>query len=179
MAEIIQRTPLATLAKVMAFANKADGALLVLTGVLGFFAELTSPTLDFFSSVTLSIYVAGFGALLLRYEFAAGVDLRKDYGFMYTYMGRAAFLLLVANLGWGLRPLGWLAALLTNANAIISAYIMFAHPSFVSGQASATAVGGLEGEQGSELIFAGSCSSSSFDPASAAARARASSVGGY
>lgn len=178
MEEILTRTPLATLATTMAMANKANGALLVLTGVLGVFSELTHPSLDFFSSMLLSVYVGGFGALLLRYEFSAGVDLRRDYGFMYTYLGRAAFLLLVANLAWTCSPIGWLAALLTNLNGLISAYIMYAHPSFVSGQASATAVGGFDGDQGSELIYTGGSSSSSFDPASDAARTRASR-GGY
>ena len=122
------------------------------------------------------MYVGGLGALLLRYEFSAGAELRQDFGFMYTYLGRAAFLLLVGNLAWTCAPLGAFAAIATNANALLSAYVMYAHPSFTSGHANALAIGGLDGEAGSELISG--APSSSFDPASVAARARGA-AGGY
>ena len=180
VANVITRTPLATLATYMSWGNRANGALLAVTGALGLFQALTHPGISFFASVLIALYVGGLGALLLRYEFAAGAELRRDVGFMYTYLGRAAFLLLVANLAWTCAPLGWLAALVTNANALLSAYIMYAHPTFTSGQASAVAIGGMEGEGGTELIEPGSRSSSagSFDPASDAARARVA-AGGY
>ena len=175
---LITRTPLATLASYMGYANKANGALLVASGFLGLIHAFTSPSIGFFASILTSIYVGGLGALLLRYEFAAGAELRADFGFMYTYLGRAAFLLLVGNLAWTCAPLGAVAAVATNANALLSAYVMYAHPSFTSGHASATAIGGLDGEAGNELM-GGSLNSSSdaFDPASTAARARAASGG--
>jgi hypothetical protein len=100
---------------------------------------------------------------------------------MFTYARRAAFLLLAANIAWTCAPLGWIAALLTNANAVLSAYVIRAHPSFASGQASATAIGGLDGEAGDALVWADSAAtagasslgrSSFFDPASDAARGR-------
>ena len=170
--DMLTRTPLASLAKHLSLANKANGALLALTGVLGFFGAIMHPSLGVFSSLLLSVYVGGTGALLLRYEFApAGTDLLRDFGFMYTYVGRAAFLLLSANLAWTCAPLGVAAAILTNANALVSAYVMWQHPSFTSGVASATAIGGFENEASSDLVYGGS-SSTSFDPASDAARAR-------
>ena len=173
--DILTRTPLATLAKSMSLANKANGALLVVTGLVGLFTALTNAKLLMFENALLSVYVGGFGALLLYYEFSAGTDLRQNYGFMYTYLGRAAFLLLVANLSWTCAPLGLLCAVATNANGIASAYVMYAHPSFISGAANPTAIGGFDGEAGDNLVYAGSCSSSSFDPASDAARSRAAS----
>ena len=68
---------------------------------------------------------------------------------------------------------------MTNANALLSAYIMYAHPSFTSGQASAVAIGGIDGDAGDVLMVGSSSSSAAaFDPASIAARAR-DSAGGY
>ena len=172
----ILTTPLATLAKASAMINKGNGALLAVTGALGLFYPLTHPGIDTFSSLLVAVYVGGFGALMLKYEFAPGADMIGDFGFMYTYLGRAAFLLLAANLSWTCDPLGWLCALATNANALLSAYVMWAHPTFTSGQASATAIGGFEGEAGGEMLYTGTSSSfdpGSFDPASVAARDRA------
>jgi hypothetical protein len=188
-ANLITGMPLAKLAGYMSWANRGNGALLLLTGVLGVFGALSHAAADTFSSLLLSIYVGGFGALLLMYELSAGAELRRDYGFMYTYLGRAAFLLLCGNLAWTCDPLGMVAAISTNANAVLSAYVMWAHPSFVGGVASATAIGGFDGEQGTELIYnggahagigrsssAGVAADGGFDPASAAARERAESI---
>ena len=177
------RTPLADLAKSISWANKANAVLLCGTGAIGFFSALMHPTVDLFSSVLVAIYVGVLGAMLLRYEFSAGTELLRDFGFMYTYAGRCGFLLLVANLAWTCAPLGFFAAVLTNANALLSAFIMWRHPSFVSGHASATAIGGIGGGDGSELMMEGTAgmhrasSASSFDPASDAARARAAAGG--
>lgn len=180
---VIVRTPLATLANYMSWGNRANGALLVATGLIGLITTIMHPGLDFLGSLLVAVYVSGLGGLLLRYDLATAGDLRRDFGFMYTYLGRAAFLLLAANLAWTCAPFGWIAALVTNANALLSAYIMYAHPSFTSGQASAVAIGGVDGEAGDELFVGRSSSADSFDrsgfdPASEAARARAAS-GGY
>ena len=176
----ITSQPLSRVAKGMGWANRANGALLLATGVLGLFGAFSHPAADMFSSALLSLYVGGFGALLLRYELAAGAELRQDYGFMYTNLGRAAFLFLIGNLAWTCDPLGLPAALLTNGNAILSAYVMWAHPSFQQGHASATAIGGFD-DSGTEMIYTGGSSSApqheyghsgSFDASSAAARMR-------
>ena len=184
MSNPILTTPLATLASSMAWANKGNGALLLVTSILGLIHTLTHPGLSVLGNFLISVYVGGGGALLLLYEFTPGAELRHNFGFMYTYLGRAAFLLLVANLAWTCAPLGLLTALVTNANALLSAYIIWQHPTFVSGQASAVAIGGFDGDDGEGMIQSDSAlgggrrnsfgpgSSSSFDPASDAARAR-------
>ena len=100
--------------------------------------------------------------------------LKSNYGFLFTPLGRAAFLLLIANLAWTCAPLGFWAALLTNANAILSAYVMVAHPAFIEGRASWTEIGGLGSSSGEEdptaRVF--NYEPSDFDPSSVAARQR-------
>lgn len=116
---IVTQQPLSKLTTMMSWANRGNAVLLVLTGLFGIFGAFSHPGADMFSSLLLSLYVGFFGGLLLRYETAAGIELRQDYGFMYTYVGRAAFLLLVANLAWTCRPFGLVAAIITNANALV------------------------------------------------------------
>ena len=174
--------PLSRVANIMAWANRANGGLLLATGLFGLFGAFSQVRADMLTSALLSVYVGGFGALLLRYELAAGPEMRSDYGFMYTYVGRAAFLFLIGNLAWTCDPLGFVAAVLTNANALLSAYVMWQHPSFQQGHASATAIGGFD-DQGTELIYTGGSSTAPIhddgrgggafeDASSAAARMR-------
>ena len=170
---VIQTTPLSRLTKFMAWGNRANAALLALTGAMGVFSMFSQPSSDLLSSALLSLYVVGSGALLLRYEMAVGVELRRDYGFMYTYAGRAAFLLLAGNLAWTCKPLGLPTAVITNANALFSAYVMWQHPSFVAGHASAVAIGGFDEAGGDELLDGQIATSDrTFDPSSSAARSR-------
>lgn len=161
----ITTQPLSRLSIYMRWANRGNAALLIVTGVLGIFGAISGGAGDVLSSALLSLYVGGFGALLLRYEFDVGMELRRDYGFMYTFLGRAAYLLLVANLAWTCEPLGLPTAILTNANAAFSGYLMFVHPSFTSGAVSATTMDGGDGS-GDELRDV-TRDSSSFDPSSA------------
>ena len=160
-------TPLARLTPIMKWATRGNAALLIITGVLGLFGALTTPSADMLSSALLSVYVGGFGGLLLRHEFAVGAEMNRDFGFMSTFVGRAAFLLLVANLAWTCRPLGIPTAILTNVNACFSFYLMAAHPSFTSGAASPTAISGT-GEEDTMQMHDVTRDSSSFDPSSAA-----------
>ena len=170
----ITRQSLVNLAKGMSWVNRANGVLLTLCGLLGLLHALGHVGVDVLGSVLVSVYVGGFGALLLRYEFAAAADMQRDFGFMYTFLGRTAFLLLVGNLSWTCAPLGFWAALLTNANAILSAYVMVAHPAFIEGRASWTEIGGLGSSSGEEdptaRVF--NYEPSDFDPSSVAARQR-------
>jgi len=166
----VTRQPLSRLAAWMSMANKANGAVLALTGLLGFFGAFSTIAGDMLSSALLSIYVGGFGGLLLFYEIGgSGMELRRDFGFMYTYLGRTAFLLLIGNLAWPCDPLGFVAALLTNANALFAAYVMVAHPTFTQGHASWVAIGGTDSE-GTEMMTTPG-SGSSVDPSTQARRA--------
>ena len=129
------RQPLSLLCRAMRLANLATGALLVLTGVLGLLSALTHVSLTVLTSALLSFYVGGTGAMLLLHELRWEPDLlRSQVGFMHTYGGRTAFLFLVANLGWTCDPLGCIASVVTNANALFHGYVILVHPAFASGK---------------------------------------------
>ena len=134
---ILTRQPLSRLATFGRYLNFACAALLLATGGLGLLSAFESVS-SLPPTVLLSFYSGGFSALLLRYETASGAlaeHLRERYGFMYTYAGRAGFLLLCANLTWTLDPpIGWIAATIVNASAILVGYIVYAHPDFTSGR---------------------------------------------
>ena len=93
---------------------RGEHVLVAAHALLGFFSAVTAG-LNIFESALLSMYVGMFGALLLRYEFDTGMELRHDFGFMYSHFGRAAFLLLAGNLSWTCAPVGVLTAIATNA----------------------------------------------------------------
>lgn len=114
MWDFVTTTPLSRVCSLMRWLNRVNGVLLLLAGLLGFFSAVTAG-LNIFESALLSMYVGMFGALLLRYEFDTGMELRHDFGFMYSHFGRAAFLLLAGNLSWTCAPVGVLTAIATNA----------------------------------------------------------------
>lgn len=94
-----------------------------------------------FASALLSIYTTGFGMMLLRYELRIGPEsLQRECGFMYTFGGRCAFLLLTANLCWTCGALGLPAAIATNINAALNAYLLISHPAFTSGEMAWTTI---------------------------------------
>ncbi|KAL1523763.1 hypothetical protein AB1Y20_018688 [Prymnesium parvum] len=137
----VVRQPLARLHSVGRAIHFVSAAMLLLTGVLGLLSTFDHLS-NALSSVMLSLYSAGFGSLLLRYELASTAladHFRARYGFMFTYAGRAAFLLLAGNLTWTISPLGWLTAILLNLGALFLGYILSAHPDFVSGRYSRVA----------------------------------------
>ena len=134
--------PLSKLNWCMRLLNLGAGVLLVACGVLGLLSAFNR-VLTVLSSVLLSVYATGFGGLLLWYELApaaASEVLQERFGFMYTYPGRGVFLFLSANLTWTLAPLGWITALLVNADACLHLYVVFAHRDFTSGAASRAAI---------------------------------------
>ena len=166
---VVTRQPLSRLATLGRYLNFACAALLVATGTLGALAafDFSQGVASVLPTLLLSLYSGGFGALLLRYELASGAladQLRERYGFMYTYAGRAGFLLLCANLTWTLPPIGWIAAIVVNTSAILVGYIVYAHPDFTSGHYDRMAIIGASGEQ--------AASGFSADPATLASRAQ-------
>ena len=166
---VVSRQPLSPLVPLMSWANRTNGLLMVLTGIFGLFSAVTHPAPEQSSSALLSMYVGGGGSLLLLYDWGHSLErtsplykascslaMRQAVGFMDSHLGRAAFLLLVANLSWTCGPLGVWSAVLTNANALFFAYV--GHASFVEGQhissRSSFASGGVDqdGSTSSSLV---------------------------
>jgi len=171
----LQRQPIARLARISRFVNTANAILLVVAGGFGFWGAALHPAAhDAIASVMLSVYTIGFGALLLRFELRLGSDrLQRDFGFLYTFGGRCAVLLLTGNLVWTCDPLGLPTAIATNVNAGLNAYLLISHPSFTSGQLGWASIEDLAtgGESGGDTFMAR-------DPAAVAQSARAAATDG-
>mmetsp|Transcript_18861 Transcript_18861/g.38408 ORF Transcript_18861/g.38408 Transcript_18861/m.38408 type:complete len:216 (+) Transcript_18861:23-670(+) len=144
---LVLHQPMQRLSLFISFLNKACGAALVLTGGWGVFdAVRTFDWPEVLGSVLLGIYVAGFGAMLLRYELAAARNaaFKRDYGFLFSHAGRSGFVLLCANLAWTCAPpFGFYTALLTNGNAVLNLYLLMCHPDYTTGRLSRLAIDGV------------------------------------
>lgn len=139
MSNCLQRQPIARLAQLSRVINVGNAVFLVTAGGIGIGSATQQPGFEgVIGAVLLSVYVLGFGWMLLRYELRLGAEtLLRDYGFMYTFGGRCAFLALVANLCWTVYlP----AAIATNVNALLNALLMISHPAFTSGQVKWSAI---------------------------------------
>lgn len=110
--------------------NYLCAALLMLTGGLGVFWAFGDMKTAV-QTMLLSVYSLGFGFLILRYEISSGAnaeEFRARYGFMFSLLGQAVFLLLSGNLTWMISPMGWVTAVLVNASAIFLGYVYYSHP---------------------------------------------------
>lgn len=91
-----------------------NGALLIISGFLGFFSALQ---LDLQRCI-LSVYVLFFGLLICAFSTGWNqLTLQRYFGFAYTPKGQLAFVLLAGNLAWCTGWVGWLVAAYTNVNA--------------------------------------------------------------
>ena len=131
--------PIRRLAGALRAVNIANCLLLITAAALGFgslLGEAAGVQLQAMASTALvSVYVLGFSGLLLCYELRLGAErLYEECGFLFTMGGRCAFLLLTANLAWACGPWWLVAALVTNGNAALHAYLLISHPAY-NGQA--------------------------------------------
>ena len=138
------RTPLSSLVVCMRLANIGNGLLMIFIAVLGLIAAGTgnvSGPSGWLQTILLSLYAGAFSLQLLRYELRPSEKLKQEYGFLYTYAGRFAYLLLLGNLAWPIPPAGWAAALATNLNAFFNGYLLVLHPEFTGGRRSRISIG--------------------------------------
>jgi hypothetical protein len=86
------------------------------------------------SFIFLSFYLTCFGCLLCCFELRVGwieTRVRDSFGFLYSYSGRAVFLLFLAGFGFGLisqsASLGYAVGILTAINALFNMIIIYRH----------------------------------------------------
>jgi len=169
--------PIRRLAGALRAVNIANCLLLITAAALGFgslLGEAAGVQLQAMASTALvSVYVLGFSGLLLCYELRLGAErLYEECGFLFTMGGRCAFLLLTANLAWACGPWWLVAALVTNGNAALHAYLLISHPAYTSG--------GLKWDSVDEVAAGGGGTSAPRDPgALAQSAAGAQSVSGW
>lgn len=90
------------------------------------------------TTITICLYIAFFGMFLCCTEFKIPnieVRLRREFGFLYSFVGRTLFILFAGTMCLSLAvTLGYILGIATIANALFNAYVVKTHPSFKSGE---------------------------------------------
>ncbi|RHY20423.1 hypothetical protein DYB25_007241 [Aphanomyces astaci] len=85
----------------------------------------------------LSMYVVLFGLLFLLFECrlkSMESRIRANFGFLFSYNGRAGFIFFIGFLDFGMgSAMGTVAGILMCLNAFLNLFIMLKHPEFASG----------------------------------------------
>ncbi|OQR80828.1 hypothetical protein ACHHYP_17171 [Achlya hypogyna] len=135
----VDKMELPKLLRYMRVGNILCSALQIFAGVTGFFSFLT---LNITGSL-VSLYVVMFGLLFLLYECRLNsmeTRIRANFGFLYTYHGRAGFVFFIGFLDFGMSTaLGTLAGIVMCLAACINLFIMYKHPDFKNTSADPTA----------------------------------------
>eukprot|EP00924_Labyrinthula_sp_SR-Ha-C_P015165 maker-scaffold_9-snap-gene-10.8-mRNA-1 protein AED:0.00 eAED:0.00 QI:112/1/1/1/1/1/3/691/224 len=86
-----------------------------------------------FSFIAISCYIVFFGCLLCCFECRLSRvedSVREYFGFMYSYVGRAIFLLFIAFFCFGLKErnsVGIIIGIVTLLNAMLNFFVMYYH----------------------------------------------------
>ncbi|CAK4084157.1 unnamed protein product [Aphanomyces euteiches] len=124
------------LLRYMRVGNMLCCVLQVLAGIAGLASIITFNV----TAVFVSLYVMMFGVLFLLFECRlASLEpkIRENFGFLYSYNGRARFIFFIGFMDFGTGGgLGYLAGVIMCLNAFLNFYVMFKHPEFASGNLS-------------------------------------------
>ncbi|OQR80770.1 hypothetical protein THRCLA_11931 [Thraustotheca clavata] len=111
--------------------------------VIAGFTGLTSFITLNITGTLVSIYVIMFGLLFLLFECRLSSmeqKIRNNFGFLYSYKGRAGFIFFIGFLDFGMSTaLGTVAGVFMCINALLNLFIMCKHPEFKSGHVSTNA----------------------------------------
>uniref|UniRef100_A0AAV1URP8 Golgi apparatus membrane protein TVP15 n=1 Tax=Peronospora matthiolae TaxID=2874970 RepID=A0AAV1URP8_9STRA len=123
----------AALMRYLRYANVMLAVLQALAGFMGLFNLVVLDITCFF----ISIYAIIFALLLLAFECRfkhMEPWIRQQFGFLFTYRGRTAFIFAVGFMDFGMdSSLAYFVGLLMCGNAVLSLVIMLFHPQFRQG----------------------------------------------
>ncbi|KAJ0399645.1 hypothetical protein ATCC90586_001900 [Pythium insidiosum] len=154
----VRRWDASTLIRYLRYINVLLAILQALAGFLGLFDLVT---LDI-TSFLISVYAIIFALLLLAFECrfsSMEPKIREQFGFLFTYRGRTAFIFCVGFMDFGMdNTLGWLVGILMCSNAFFNMLVMMCHPEFrngnLSGSMDPTATYTGAGEETAQLLSA-------------------------
>ncbi|KAF0701063.1 Aste57867_8509 [Aphanomyces stellatus] len=122
-----------TLLRYMRYINVVLALFQALTGFFGLF-DLAMLNI---TSFLIAVYVIIFALLLLAFECrftSMEPTIRRQFGFLFTYRGRTAFIFFVGFMNFGMADaMAKLAGILMCLNAVLNLVVMTCHPSFRSG----------------------------------------------
>ncbi|KAI9981528.1 hypothetical protein PInf_009281 [Phytophthora infestans] len=123
----------ATLMRYLRYANVVLAVLQALAGFMGLFNLVVLDITCFL----ISVYAIIFALLLLAFECRfkhMEPWIRQQFGFLFTYRGRTAFIFIVGFMDFGMEgSLPYFVGFLMCSNAILSLLIMLFHPQFREG----------------------------------------------
>ncbi|TDH66000.1 hypothetical protein CCR75_002636 [Bremia lactucae] len=129
----MMRMEAATLMRYLRYANVVLAVLQALAGFMGLFNLMMLDITCFL----ISFYAVVFALLLLAFECRfkhMEPWIRQQFGFLFTYRGRTAFIFIVGFMDFGMEgSLPFFVGFLMCANAILSLVIMLFHPQFREG----------------------------------------------
>ncbi|KAF0745857.1 hypothetical protein AaE_008362 [Aphanomyces astaci] len=123
----------------MRVCNVGCSLLQIIAGITGLISIVTLNI----TGGLVSVYVITFGLLFLLFECrltSMETRIRRNFGFLYSYKGRAGFIFFIGFLDFGMNTtLGTVAGVFMCCNALLNLFIMCQHPEFKSGHISASA----------------------------------------
>jgi COPI associated protein len=127
------------LLRVLRVFNMLNGLTMIATAILVFFVSIVSIS---FTSLITSGLVCFFGILLTCLEcniLGIAPKLRKNFGFVFSFWGRAVFIVFCGSMVMALSY--WLAYIIggvTMLNGFFNGFVICVHPAFRTGELSAT-----------------------------------------
>ncbi|KAJ0396144.1 hypothetical protein P43SY_006986 [Pythium insidiosum] len=128
----VNKMELPKVLRYMRISNVLCSILQIIAGITGITSFITLNI----TGTLVSIYVIMFGVLFLLFECRLSrmeTMIRQNFGFLYTYKGRAGFIFFIGFLDFGMSSaLGTVAGVLMCFNALINLLVMCRHPEFKS-----------------------------------------------
>ncbi|CAI5730055.1 unnamed protein product [Peronospora destructor] len=128
----VNKMELPKLLRYMRLGNVICSIVQIIAGVVGITSFITLNI----TGTLVSIYVIMFGILFLLFECRLSrmeTAIRSNFGFLFSYKGRAAFIFFIGFLDFGIgSALATLAGVLMCFNAFINLLVMCRHPQFKS-----------------------------------------------
>lgn len=125
------------LLRILRVVNIIDGILIGLAGFMAIFNLVTFQPL----LTILGIYTMVFGLMLLCFEcrFSSVEEkIRGNFGFLFSFNGRAAFIMFIGFICFSLDKLGVVVGILTEINGLFNWIVIKLHPDFRSGKLSSS-----------------------------------------
>ncbi|OQS04668.1 hypothetical protein THRCLA_03118 [Thraustotheca clavata] len=145
-----------TLLRYMRYINVV---LALFQSLAGFFGLFDLALLNI-TSFLIAVYVIIFALLLLAFECrfsSMEPAIRREFGFLFTYRGRTAFIFFVGFMNFGMHDtMAKLAGVLMCSNAVLNLIVIYLHPAFRNGSLRADmdpTVGYTAGEQEAAQMF--------------------------
>lgn len=120
-------TSLPTILRIMRFVN-----FIVASGMV-VLAVFTLLTFSDFAEVVTCAYAIFMGAVIILFECQCGFlddGLRGNFGFLFSYRGRLAFMIFCALLNFGFGIGGYIVGIAMILAGIFNAWVICAHPEF-------------------------------------------------